>query len=371
MNDFEIIRDIITQGKQKALISANYYFLEVYWQIGGFISYKLKTGNWGEKIVENLAEWLKNVEPALKGFSRRDLYRMKEFYEIWSSDSINDLCRKMISSNILTLTQYIDKIAVKNVGSVTPQFNEDVSDVVGSEIPQLIQIPGYLAKISWTHHIELIRSAKKDEEKVFYLGLTIKENYTVRELRRQISSGLFERQILSKQNLVVEHPQKEKFKTIFKDTYVTEFLELPEPYSESDLQRELIAKMQKFILELGRDFIFINKEYKIQVGMHDYYIDLLFFHRELQCLVAFELKIDSFKPEYLGKLQFYLEALDRDVKKQNENPSIGVLLCKTHDSEVVEYAMSRNMSPAMIAKYETTLPDKIYLQNKVRELLES
>src|SRR3978361_101071 len=174
----------------------------------------------------------------------------------------------------------------------------------------------------------------------------------------------------SKQNFKTEHPEMDKINSIFKDTYVTEFLHLPFPYSENELQKELVDKMQQFILELGRDFIFIDKEFKLQVGMHDYFTDLLFFHRELNCLVVFELKIDVFKPEYLGKMEFYLEALDKDVKKPHENPSIGILLCKTHDTEVVEYAMSRNMSPALIAKYETAMPDKKYLQQKIRELLD-
>lgn len=193
---------------------------------------------------------------------------------------------------------------------------------------------------------------------MFYLGLTIKEQYKVRELRRQISSCLFERQVTSKQKLNVSHPGEEKINSIFKDTYITEFLNLPTAYSENDLQKELVEKMQQFILELGRDFIFIGKEFKLQVGMRDFFTDVLFFHRELNCLVAFELKIDIFQPEYLGKLEFYLEALDRDVKKPHENPSIGILLCKTHDTKVVEYAMSRNMSPALIAKYPTVMPDK-------------
>ncbi|MDW8550007.1 PDDEXK nuclease domain-containing protein [Epilithonimonas ginsengisoli] len=136
----------------------------------------------------------------------------------------------------------------------------------------------------------------------------------------------------------------------FKDSYVFDFLNLPETFNESDLQKGLIQQMKNFILELGRDFLFISEEYKLQVGNSDFFIDLLFFHRGLQCLVAFELKVDKFKPEHLGQLNFYLEALDRDVKRQNENPSIGILLCKDKDSEVVEYALSRSLSPTMVSE---------------------
>jgi hypothetical protein len=148
-------------------------------------------------------------------------------------------------------------------------------------------------------------------------------------------------------------------------------LNLPEPHSESDLQRGLVRQMKNFILELGKDFLFIGEEYKLQVGNSDFYIDLLFYHRGLQCLVAFELKVDKFKPDHLGQVNFYLEALDRDVKKPNENPSIGVLLCKDKDSEVVEYALSRSLSPTMVSEYNTQLPDKKLLQQKLHELFDN
>lgn len=157
----------------------------------------------------------------------------------------------------------------------------------------------------------------------------------------------------------------------FKDSYVFDFLNLPEPHSESALQRGLVRQMKNFILELGKDFLFIGEEYKVQVGNSDFYIDLLFYHRGLQCLVAFELKADKFKPDHLGQLNFYLEALDRDVKKPNENPGIGVLLCKDKDSEVVEYALSRSLSPTMISEYKTQLPDKKLLQQKLHELFDN
>jgi len=156
-----------------------------------------------------------------------------------------------------------------------------------------------------------------------------------------------------------------------KDSYVFEFLNLSESYSENDLQKGLIHQLKNFILELGKDFLFIGEEYKLQVGNSDFYIDLLFFHRGLQCLVAFELKTDKFRPEQLGKLNFYLEALDRDVKRPNENPSIGILLCKDKDNEVVEYALNRSLSPTMISDYTTQLPDKKFLQKKLHELFEN
>jgi len=169
---------------------------------------------------------------------------------------------------------------------------------------------------------------------------------------------------------IIEKEFDQDITKIFKDTYIFDFLNLPEPHNESDLQKGLLQQMKNFILELGKDFLFVSQEYKVQVGNSDFYIDLLFFHRGLQCLVAFELKADKFRPEHLGQLNFYLEALDRDVKRKNENPSIGMLLCKDKDSEVVEYALSRSLSPAMISEYKTQLPDKKLLQQKLHELFD-
>ena len=156
---------------------------------------------------------------------------------------------------------------------------------------------------------------------------------------------------------------------VLRDMYMLEFLDLPEPYKEYDLKKAILKNMKKFLLEFGRDFIFIDEEYHVQVGNNDYYVDLLFYHRELQCLVAIDLKIDDFKPEYMGKMDFYLEALDRDIKKPHENPSVGMILCASKDDEVVEYAMSRTLSPMMVSEYKLQLPDKAVLQKKLQELI--
>ena len=155
--------------------------------------------------------------------------------------------------------------------------------------------------------------------------------------------------------------------SVFKDSYLVEFLGLPDGHDESDLHKGLLFKLKEFLIELGRDFCFVGSEFPVQVGKRDFALDLLFFHRGLNCLVAIELKVGRFEPEYLGKLGFYLEALDRDVKKAHENPAIGVLLCASKDAEVVEYALSRSLSPAMIAEYQTQLPDKQLLQAKLHE----
>jgi len=239
-------------------------------------------------------------------------------------------------------------------------------------IPQLAEMPPILGKLSWSQHLELLKRSSTLEEKVFYLLLAIREGYTVEDLKRQIKTSLYERQKMSSQKIVAnQHPAAEKIPSIFRDKYIFEFLDLPEQHNESDFQKALIGRLKQFILELGRDFIFMGEEYHLQVGKRDFYIDLLFFHREMQCLVGFELKIQEFEPEHLGKLNFYLEALDRDVKKPHENPSIGVLLCKSKENEVVEYALSRNISPALVADYETKMIDKELLQRMLHEWAEN
>ncbi|MDP1694584.1 MAG: PDDEXK nuclease domain-containing protein, partial [Candidatus Woesearchaeota archaeon] len=186
---------------------------------------------------------------------------------------------------------------------------------------------------------------------------------------RQIDSGYFERSMISTKKLSpVVRQTRPELAEVFRDTYIFDFLRLPKNYSEKDLRGGLICSFKEFVLEFGKDFAFVGEEYKVQVGKGDYFIDLLFYHRELRCLVAFGLKIEDFKPEFLGKLNFYLEALDRDVRKKHENPSVGVILCKSKDDEVVEYSLSRNLSPALVSEYKTKLIDKGILKKKLHEL---
>jgi len=294
--------------------------IDLYWNIGAYIGRKLEASEWGQSVVKELAVFIGNTEPDLKGFSDKNLWRMKQFYEAYK------------------------------------------------DFPELSTL---LREISWSHNLSIFSRCKLIEERTFYIKKTRAENYSFRELERQISAGLFERTMIG--NTTLSEAIKAAspiLQDTFRDSYIFDFLNLPEPHSEHDLQKGLIKQMKNFILELGRDFLFVGEEYKVQVGASDYYIDLLFYHRGLQCLVVFELKSDKFKPEHLGKLNFYLEALDRDVKRVNENPSIGVLLCKDKDSEVVEYALSRSLSPTMVAEYKTQLPDKKLLQKKLHELFE-
>lgn len=319
-NRFTDIIQLIKQSRTNAIKAVNAELINLYWNIGKYISKKIEQSEWGDSVVTELAHFIQTHEPDIKGFSDKNIWRMKQFYEIY-----------------------------KDHPKLSPLVRE----------------------ISWTNNLLIFSRCKTMEEMEFYLKVVKQENYSKRELDRQISASFFERAMIGNSKLApAVRESKSDLSNTFKDSYVFEFLNLPETHSESDLQRGLVRQMKNFILELGKDFLFIGEEYKLQVGNSDFYIDLLFYHRGLQCLVAFELKADKFKPDHLGQLNFYLEALDRDVKKQNENPSIGVLLCKDKDSEVVEYTLSRSLSPTMVSEYKTQLPDKKLLQQKLHELFD-
>jgi predicted nuclease of restriction endonuclease-like (RecB) superfamily len=320
-NRFTEIIQLIKQSQNKAIRAVNAELINLYWSIGEYISKKIEISEWGDSIVKELANFIQQHEPEIKGFSDKNIWRMKQFYETYK------------------------------------------------DFPKLSTLS---REISWSHNLAIFSRCKAVEEREFYLKLAKQECYSFRELERQISASLFERTIIGNSNLSTAlRESNHNLKNAFKDSYVFEFLNLSDPHSESDLQRGLIRQMKNFILELGKDFLFIGEEYKLQVGNSDFYIDLLFYHRGLQCLVVIELKADKFKPDHLGQLNFYLEALDRDVKKANENPSIGVLLCKDNDYEVVEYALCRSLSPTMVSEYKTQLPDKKLLQQKLHELFDN
>ncbi len=314
---FADILQLIAQARLKAVQAVNTTLIDLYWQVGSIISRKIAAAEWGEGVVAQLAEHISRVHPGLRGFTRPNLYRMRQFYEAY-------------------------------------QGQDFVSPVVR-------QLP-------WTHNLIILSQAKRPAEREFYLRMAAQEGWSKRELERQIDAALFERTVLqpAKVSPVVTQTHPEALQ-VFKDAYMVEFLSLPDLHSEADLHKGLLNQLKTFLTELGRDFCFVGSEVPVQVGQRDFALDLLFFHRGLNCLVAIELKVGRFEPEYLGKLSFYLEALDRDIKKPHENPAIGVLLCASKDDEVVEYALSRTASPALIAQYQLHLPDKALLQAKLHE----
>ena len=319
MNDidkgFEQVTAIIENARESAYRKVHEELILMYQNVGRFLSEQSKKASYGDGYIDSLASFIQEQFPGIKGFNRRGLYRMKQFFELYEG-------------------------------------NEKVSPLV--------------TQLSWTNHLLIMSGSKSDEEREFYMRLAIKERYSKRELERQMDSGYYERYMLSKEKLLPEKVQTEI--NPFLDSYVIEFLDLPTGFLEKDLRKGLIAGMKQFMLEIGKDFTFIDEEYAITVGGEDFRIDLLFYHRTLRCLVAMELKTGKFKPEYISKMDFYLEGLDRQVKKPDENPSVGLILCASKNDEVVEYAMSRTMSPMMVSQYQLQLPDKEVLRKKLQEL---
>ncbi len=314
--DFGAIISIIENAKGRALNAVNAELIRMYWEVGNYLSELCAKSSFGDKTIDEVADYISRIAPTVKGFTRRGLYRMKQFYETYRGDEI---------------------------------------------------VSALLTQISWTNHLMILSKAKSKEERDFYVALAAKERYSSRELERQLDSAYYERYLLSSGKQPPESVPKNVRNRIL-DTYVLEFLDLPEQYSEQNFKKAIIRNLKQFILEFGKDFTFIGEEYRVQVGGQDFYIDLLFYNRALSCLVPIELKIGKFKPEHIGQINFYLEALDRDVKKPNENPSVGLILCASKDDAVVEYALSRSLSPTLVSDYKLNLPDKKLLQSKLKEL---
>ena len=317
---FNEVVSIIEKARERAYRKVNEELILMYRDIGKYISEHVESAVYGDSFVDGLADFFAKNYPDLKGFTRRGLYRMKQFYEFYKDD-------------------------------------EKVSPLV--------------TQLSWTHHLILMSACKSAEERLFYMALYALSQSSKRELQRQIDSGYYERYMLSQKPTTPAIAEaKRATGNVFLDTYTLDFLDLPESVSERDFSSAIVNNLKNFILETGKDFTFIGQEYRVQVGNHDYFIDLLFFHRGLSCLAAFELKIASLSLNMSEKMNLYLEALDRDVKKDNENPSVGVILCASKDDEVVEYALSRSLSPTLVSEYRLKLIDKKLLQRKLKEYVE-
>lgn len=402
----------IQQARQRVFAQANTALIDLYWHVGQTLSHQVAQAGWGKGVVADLARYIAAADPSIKGFSDKNLWRMKQFYEAYQAEAgdaaLSTLLRALPWSHNLAIFSrckalderrfYLGAGATEIQARVAPGkgARQGAARRPGSPPGQAAQrriapFPGATLRAGAicgaTRRCRLVVGSHPTPRRRLdwprnsprrgpgfrsptLLALAVRERYTFRELERQISTSTFERSVAAPATLSTAlgepHPAAG---TAFKDRYVLEFLGLPEPHSEGDLQRALVRHMKAFVLELGRDFLFVGEEFRLQVGSQDFFLDLLFFHCGLSALVAFELKVGPFKPEHMGQLNFYLEALDRDVKKPHENPSIGVLLCRDKDDEVVEYALSRNLSPALVAQYELQLPDKHFIAARLHDLL--
>ena len=366
---FEYVNSLIEQHRSSAIAKVNLEALQTNWEVGQYISQQLKSAHWGAKVVSDLADYLKRMNPRRKGYGKRNLYNMVSFYETYSSESFLGFIGDLHLDDLVQLPLAQSKAHGQNeiVQSVTAQ-SEGGAIVQSTPAQFELPFPAILAITSFTNHIEILNRCKSNEERVFYMLYSYRERLKSRELRRcivsQTYSTLLDKDKMLSPQLLRDYPRSEY---LLKDKAVVDFLGLPAKHNEHQLHKGLLEHMKEFILELGKDFLFVDSEYGVQVGGSTKRIDLLFYHRALQCLVAIELKAVDFRPEFAGKMDMYLEALDRDVKRDNENPSIGIILCPSADRSMVEYTLSRSLSPTMVAEYQRKLIPQEVMRKSLEE----
>lgn len=301
----QVVKEQVYTSQHKALKQVNKQLIKLYWSIGKSIVEKQELFGWGKSVVTTLSEDLQKEFVGVKGFSSQNLWRMRKFYE-----------------------QYKEK------EKLAPMVRE----------------------IGWSHNILIFEKCKDDLQREFYIRMTRKYGWTKSVLTHQIEGKSYERFLLNQTNFdkTLEEKYKHQAKLAVRDSYSFDFLEMSEDYGEREMELQLMKNIRSFLMEMGTDFAFIGNQYKVTVGDDDFYIDLLLYHRRLKCLVVIELKTTKFKPEHAGQMQFYLTALDEQEKEVDENPSIGIIICKGKNRTVVEYALKRVNAPMGIADYTIT-----------------
>ena len=353
--DFAQVMQIIEQHRTQAVQAVNHASLLTAWEVGAFVSDRIKNAQWGAKVVQQLAEYIHTQNPTLKGWSARTIYRMVQFYETYSTISFAE---RAVSLKLMPASDEIVSTPLTQIG-----HNIIVST-------PLTQMPKFLLRTSWSNHLAILNRCSTIDQQIFYILYAEYEHLKFKELERAIKTDAYSRVLTDKklqsQMLKSVYPKAE---VLLKDSAVLDILGLPRKYKETKLRKGIVEHMKDFILEMGKDFLYIDQEHQLEVGGQTFRCDLLFYHRALQCLVAIELKTTKFDPRDLGQLEFYLEALDQTEKRSNENPSIGILMCKDANPEVVRYALNRSMSPTMVAKYEEQLKVGSVLQRSLEEFV--
>lgn len=300
----EVITTRIKKGQFEALKAVNKELIELYRDIGRIISQSKDEASWGDTVISQLAKDICSANPGIRGFSRSNIFNMVRFYETYKD-------------------------------------NQKVQSLTGL--------------ISWTHNVLILNKCELNEERVHYIKMTIRYGWSSRLLMNKIDFKDYQRSINSQSNfdLTVEEEYKDQAKLTIKDEYIFNLLELGEEHSEKELEDSIIQNLERFLIELDHSLLFVGRQYKLEVGEGEYFIDLLLYQRFLKCFVAIELKVGEFKPEYAGKMSFYLTALDKQVKSGDENKSIGIIICKQKDKTVVEYALTDVDKPMAVATYKS------------------
>jgi len=341
------LKEKIRNARVAAILSVNTQLLAIYWEIGKVILAQQKNEGWGAKIIDRLAADLKIEFPDETGFSVRNLKYMRAFAEAYPT---------------LQLSQAFLTQLKNNENHLDIKLQNDPAKIVQPTVAQLSQlsntqfVQSLVAQIPWTHHTIILDKTKEIQERLFYIKKTIEYGWSKNILKLQIDGNLFQRQGSSINNFELTLPshESELVKETFKSPYIFDFLTLAEDAKEKDIERGLMYHLKKFMLELGRGFAYVGNQFNLKVENDEYFLDLLFYNINLHCYVIFELKVGDFKPEHTGKLNFYINTVDGEIKGPKDSPTIGILLCKTPNKTEVKYALKGINTPLGIAEYELT-----------------
>lgn len=334
LNNIKALKSAILQSRYRAAALVNKELLSLYFAVGKFISQKIEEEKWGAKVIENLSADLQLELPGLRGFSATNMKRMRLFFESWEEH--------LLISPLVT-----DKLE-----------NIDLQDIIFSP-SMTAKLENSFSNVSFTHHIEILQSTKPLAERIFYIQKTAIEFWSLSTLKNHLNNKTFQKTGSLPNNFsktITNDEVRQKALQSFKDEYLLDFINIEDSDEKDErvLESEIVQNIKKFLMSLGSDFAFVGNQFRLIVEDEEYYLDLLFFNRRLQCLVVFELKTGKFKPEYMGKMNFYLSALDEYVKQPHEQPSIGIILCKEKKNKIVEFSF-RDFNKAMgVSTYKTS-----------------
>ena len=350
-HEFQQVHDIVVFHRAEVARKVNAEMLQMAWEIGQYISARIKSAGWGAKVVDELSEYLQLQEPDSRGFGRRNLYNMVEFYEKYSTPEFQEVIQSLSNSIFIQQKTQSEIVQMPSAQIARPEIMQMPSAQI-----TFTPLPAILTLTTFSNHLEILNRTHSYQESVFYMLYAAQQQLTTKELRRSIITQTYG-SIMSneKQFTPAMLSQYLGASFLFKDRLILDFLNLPANFIEPQLHKGILDNMKDFILELGKDYVFIGSEYPVKVGGSTKRIDLLFYNRALHCLAAVELKAMDFQAEFVSKMDMYLEALDRDVKKADENPSIGIILCPSIDKTMAEYTLSRSLSPTMVSEYQRKL----------------
>ena len=349
------IKTRIRQAQNRAVMSANSEMLRMYWDIGRMIAVRQETEGWGAAVIPRLAVDLQNELPEIKGFSERNMRRMIQFYREYPGLFLN----------------WPRPVANLGDAAASPDFRpQPVAEIDPTNSIQSVQVSGetqivqrVVAQLPWAHNVILIQKLKDLPTRLWYARQAIAQGWSRDTLAAMIKSHAYKRQGAAVTNfdMRLQEPHAQLAKATLKDPYIFDFLTLEKPFRERELEARLVEHLERFLLELGAGFAFVGRQVHLDVAEEDFYIDLLFYHLRLRSFVVVDLKIGSFKPEYAGKINFYCNVVDDQMRHQNDNPTIGLILCQDKNRVLAEYALRGMDKPIGISEYELTraLPDDL------------